>query len=42
MLKHRETRIELIVAVTKDRILPPCGHCREMMVQIDGNNIEIK
>src|SRR5271157_4514556 len=35
MLKNKETHITSIVAVSKDRILPPCGRCREMMVQID-------
>lgn len=38
MLKHRETRIEAIVAVTQNRILPPCGRCRELMMQIDSEN----
>ncbi len=39
MLKHRETEIEMIVAVTADKILPPCGRCREMMFQINQNNV---
>ena len=38
MLKHRETRIDLIVAVDEDRILPPCGRCRELMHQVDAEN----
>lgn len=38
MLKHRETRIEAIVAVSGPRILPPCGRCRETMAQIDARN----
>jgi len=40
MLKNKETHITSIVAVSKDRILPPCGRCREMMVQIDVRNFE--
>ena len=41
MLKHRETRIAAVVAVTKGgRILPPCGRCREMMVQANPANLE--
>ena len=32
MLKYRETEIAKIVAVSKDRILPPCGRCRELMI----------
>jgi len=40
MLKHRETHISAVVAVSKDRILPPCGRCREMMVQLDVRNLD--
>ncbi len=40
MLKNKETHITSIVAVSKDRILPPCGRCREMMVQIDVRNFD--
>ena len=40
MLKNKETHINSIVAVSKDSILPPCGRCREMMVQIDVQNFE--
>jgi cytidine deaminase len=42
MLTQRQTRIDTVVAVTKDRILPPCGRCREMMVQIDIRNLDCK
>ncbi|MCX7795338.1 MAG: cytidine deaminase [bacterium] len=42
MLKHRETEIEMIVAVTRDSILPPCGRCREMMYQVNKNNLRTK
>ena len=38
MLKHRETHIVAVVAVCEDRILPPCGRCREMMAQLDARN----
>lgn len=40
MLKHRETRIDMVVAVSVRRILPPCGRCRETMVQIDPRNLD--
>jgi len=42
MLKNRETQIELIVAVSKRGILPPCGRCRETMAQIDERNLECR
>ena len=35
MLLNRETVIRQIVAVTVDKILPPCGRCRELMLQVD-------
>lgn len=38
MLKHREKEIEMIVAVGKRGIYPPCGRCREMMMQISKSN----
>jgi len=38
MLLNRETVIKKIVAVTNDSILPPCGRCRELMLQIDARN----
>lgn len=38
MLKARETRIARVVAVTSDHILPPCGRCRELMLQINPEN----
>jgi cytidine deaminase len=40
MLLNRETVIKKIVAVGHDRILPPCGRCRELMVQVDRRNHE--
>src|SRR4051812_47143121 len=39
MLKARETEIAMIVAVSIDAILPPCGRCREMMAQVDRRNL---
>ena len=38
MLKNRETRIEGIVAVAERGIVPPCGRCREMLIQVDSRN----
>ena len=42
MLKNRETQIEMIVAVNEEGILPPCGRCRELMFQINNENIHTK
>lgn len=43
MLKNRETEIDMVVAVTENgKIIPPCGRCREMIFQIDKNNINTK
>ena len=40
MLKHRETEIEMIVAVKHGgKIIPPCGRCREMLMQVDKRNL---
>ena len=39
MLKHRETRIDMVVAVKDDgKVIPPCGRCRELMLQINAKN----
>ena len=38
MIKGGETRIGTIVAVTEDRLLAPCGRCREFLLQIDPRN----
>ncbi len=38
MLKNRETKIAQIVAVSRDAVIPPCGRCREMMLQVDKDN----
>ncbi|MFC2078062.1 cytidine deaminase [Candidatus Bipolaricaulota bacterium] len=40
MVTKRETQIDAVVAVTFDRILAPCGRCRETMTQIDPRNID--
>ena len=42
MLKHRETRITDVVAVTREGILPPCGRCREMISQLDRRNLDCR
>ena len=43
MLKNNETEILLCVAVTKrNKILPPCGRCRELLYQINKNNMKAK
>lgn len=42
MLKHRETQIEMIVALDTTIIRPPCGRCRELMFQIDYKNLNTK
>ena len=38
MLKQRETRIAEIVAVGADGIRPPCGRCRELLLQVSPAN----
>jgi cytidine deaminase len=41
MLKHRETHISEVVAVSDGKVLgSPCGRCREMMVQVDARNLD--
>ncbi len=43
MVKNQETVIEQIIAVFEDgSILSPCGRCRELMAQIDEENLEAK
>jgi cytidine deaminase len=42
MVTHRETQIDAVVAVTSDRILPPCGRCRETMAEIDARNLDCR
>ena len=39
MVTALESRIDTIVAVAEDgRILPPCGRCRELILQVDPGN----
>lgn len=40
MLKSRETVVRCIVAVNAERIVAPCGRCRELLVQVDPRNLE--
>lgn len=40
MLKNRETQITAAVAVSGDGIIPPCGRCRELMIQVDERNLD--
>ncbi len=40
MLAHGENRIKIIVAVDGDgTVLPPCGRCRELIHQVNHDNI---
>ena len=39
MIKHGEKRVQRVVAVARGgEILPPCGRCRELLVQVDFAN----
>ncbi len=38
MLKYCETQIIKIVAVTRTKILSPCGRCRELIMLTDSRN----
>lgn len=40
MLKHRETWVRRIVAVDDERVVAPCGRCRELLVQVDRRNMD--
>ena len=41
MIAKKESRIKAIVAVdNKGRSLPPCGRCRELMFQINYDNLD--
>jgi cytidine deaminase len=42
MLKQRETRIAEIVAVAEEGIRPPCGRCRELMLQVSPANADTR
>ena len=38
MLKDRETEIEAMLAVSAESVLPPCGRCRELVLQLNPAN----
>jgi cytidine deaminase len=42
MLKARETVVRRMVAVDGDgdRVVAPCGRCRELLVQVDPRNLD--
>lgn len=42
MLEKRESRIEMIVAVTAAGVVPPCGRCRELLLQVNTRNTNTK
>lgn len=42
MLKNRETRIKAIIAINPKQVMPPCGRCRELMYQINEENLQTK
>lgn len=41
MLTHGETRILKLVSISEHGVIyPPCGRCRELISQIDENNVD--
>ena len=40
MITAGESKIDKIVAINKDGIIPPCGRCREFINQIHDENAE--
>ena len=43
MITNGESQIDKVVAVMRDgRVGPPCGACREYMMQLDKNSGEIE
>lgn len=36
----KEDEIKIIVAVYKDKVIPPCGVCRELMYEMNNKNLE--
>lgn len=43
MITHRESQIDKVVAVMPDgKVGPPCGACREFMMQLDKHSGEIE
>lgn len=39
MLKNNESKILKIVATNKNGAIPPCGRCRELMKQVNIDNL---
>ena len=35
-----ETHIKTIVSAKKDKVIPPCGRCRELINLLDSRNME--
>ena len=43
MIKEGETEIETVVAVgPQGELIPPCGRCRELMFQLNRQNLQTK
>ena len=43
MITNGESKIDKVVAVMPDgRVGPPCGACRELMMQLDADSAEIE
>ena len=43
MITHGESRIDKVVAVMPDgKVGPPCGACREFMMQLDRDSGQIE
>ncbi len=43
MIKDNDTQIDIAVAVEPSgKIIPPCGRCRELMYQINAENLQAK
>jgi cytidine deaminase len=41
MLKDKQTRVIAMIALSHNaKVLPPCGRCRELLIQIDAGNKE--
>lgn len=38
MLKARESRVAMVVAVSAAGVIAPCGRCRELLWQVDARN----
>ena len=42
MLKTGRTRVAAVAAVGRRGVLPPCGRCRELLIQIDPANADAR